>query len=185
MLTWLMHTHLEMWTFKSRHSPSPPCAKPVVQACGLTTETGALTPFNCSDTFCAGRPSCGVEDVSGILLFTSSSLAEKITFKAQDLNPFYFATWAMVQTNDHLVGQEDSPLETDPEIVMPIRGGMAWILSCNATVYDLTYTWINGTMNDMNLPKSNKTTGRIFAAPFPYKFAPNTLGNAAIVSFFS
>jgi hypothetical protein len=62
---------------------------------------------------------------------------------------------------------------------------MAWILGFESTLFDLTYTWINGTILDTDLQQSNGTTGRIFAAPFPYDFASSTLDNGAIVSSFS
>ena len=76
-------------------------------------------------------------------------------------------------------------LRKDPEIVTPVHGGMAWVLKCQASVYDLTYTWLNSTIRNPDLTLSNASVGGLIAAPTNHDFALPSYEIAAKVASFS
>ena len=49
-----------------------------------------------------------------------------------------------------------------PEIVGPIHGGMAYVLECNSTVYDVEYDSVNGTITRFDTSKSHDSVANIF-----------------------
>lgn len=51
----------------------------------------------------------------------------------------------------------------------------SWFLNCSATIYDTTYTWVNGSVADVNNTLSNNTMGIVISAPFTH-----TLGMQAL-----
>ena len=104
-----------------------------------------------------------------------------------DMNPFFVGTWAMVDTQGHLVGAPDPSLQLtkDPEIVKPNHGGLAWVLKCNTSVYDLVYTYRNGTITETLLSLANASTGGLVAAPMNEDFPLSNLEIATKVASFS
>ena len=73
----------------------------------------------------------------------------------------------------------------DPEITIPIHGGLAWVLKCNTSVYDLVYRYSNGTITDPLLSLANASTGGLFAAPMNEDFPLSDLEIATKVASFS
>ena len=130
---------------------------PVSQSCNLKAFSGASTPFNCSTGFhgdaTALKQSTSSRRASspvGYVLLSEWEGKSNITIGSKDINPFFVGTWAMVDAQGHLVGAPDplAQLAKDPEIVTPVHGGLAWVLKCNTSVYDLAYTYTNGTITD-------------------------------------
>ena len=76
-------------------------------------------------------------------------------------------------------------LTKDPEIITPVHGGLAWVLKCNTSVYDLVYTYSNGTITDPLLRLANASTGGLIAAPMNEDFALLNLEIATKVASFS
>lgn len=96
----------------------------------------------------------------GVKLFSNSSLTENLPFTYQ--NPVYFATWAVKEqidsksfANDRGVAYHSDTVET-----------LSWILNCSSTVYEATYTWVNGTVTSFNTTLANSTLGGIMSGPF-------------------
>lgn len=71
-------------------------------------------------------------------------------------NPFYFGLATLVNKAIDTV-----PLNS-PEIVGLIHGGMAYVLECNSTVYDVEYDSVNGTITRFDTSKSNDSVASIF-----------------------
>ncbi|KAL7794117.1 hypothetical protein V8C43DRAFT_315038 [Trichoderma afarasin] len=96
----------------------------------------------------------------GVKLFSNSSLTENLPFTYQ--NPVYFATWAVKEqidsesfANDPGVAYHSDTVET-----------LSWILNCSSSVYEATYTWVNGTITSYNTTLANSTLGGIMSGPF-------------------
>lgn len=140
--------------------------KAVSQACGLVTY-GASIPFKCSSGFQGDFTASGGVRLIGITLLEDDTLTTNITTGSKDLNPYYFGTWALVDTQGDLPGKSSvgESLQSDPEIVTPVHQGMAWVLSCSTTVYEVTYSNINGTIKALSVTPANVSLGGIIAAP--------------------
>ena len=76
-------------------------------------------------------------------------------------------------------------LKNDPEIIIPTHGGLAWVLKCNTSVYDLVYTYRNGTITDPLLSLANASTGGLIAAPMNEDFALSNLETATKLASYS
>ena len=172
--------------------------RPVTKDCNMNGEVGAFTPFKCTDGF-QGDATAN-EDKSqsprkasspiGITLLEDSEGNTNVSTSSKDINPFYLGTWARVEdTIIHQVGTPTNPkaeaLTKDPDIVIPSHGGMAWVLHCETSVYDLIYTWLNGSVSSPSLTLSNGTTGGLVAATTIYEHALPKLEIAAILSSYS
>jgi hypothetical protein len=81
------------------------------------------------------------------------------------------------------------PLSNDPEIVHPCcNGGNAFILGCNTTIYEVMYTWINGSFGTFtSIFPSNLSVASIINAPQQNNVTFGTAKyiNGAILSAFS
>ena len=93
----------------------------------------------------------------------------------------------MVDTQGRLPGAPDpsAQLTKDPDIVTPVHGGLAWVLKCNTSVYDLVYTYRNGTIIDPLLSLANASMGGLIAAPMNEDFPLSNLETATKVASFS
>ena len=171
---------------------------PVSQACNMKAAYGASTPFNCTPGF-SGDATAN-EDIQtlggrragspvGYVLLEDGTGKTNITFGSKDMNPFYLGTWALVQTQvkrpDLPASEATGKLQKDPEIITPVHGGMAWVLKCQSNVYDLTYTWMNGSVQSPDLKLSNASTGGLIAAPVNGDFALPNFEIAAYIASFS
>ena len=94
------------------------------------------------------------------------------------MNPFIVGTWA--KSDD-----PGLPLTDDSEIVTPVHGGSARVLKCNTSVYDLVYTYRNGTITDPVLSLANASMGGLIAAPMNEDFPLSNLEIATTVAAFS
>ncbi|KAH7416732.1 hypothetical protein BKA64DRAFT_701517 [Cadophora sp. MPI-SDFR-AT-0126] len=137
---------------------------PASQLCNLKAPYGASTPFNCSDIFFGDLQIPQVNTTStlwsdestGNFLFgatfqdanfnqayTNYSLDDTIDPNTGPvtINPFYMgiAACAAFGTNVTL-------LQNDPEITLPVHGGLAFILGCEVLTLDVTYTFFNNSI---------------------------------------
>jgi hypothetical protein len=160
---------------------------PISQACGLIAAYGASTPFSCTSAFQGDVTALRSGRPIGIVLLEDDTLTTNITFGSKDLNPYYFGTWALVDTQGHLPGQASLGrlLQEDPEIVTPVHGGLAWVLSCSTTVFELAYSRINGTVQALSVTRANASVGGIIAAPTNEGFGQSDIEIAARISSFS
>ncbi|KAJ4859704.1 hypothetical protein T069G_04692 [Trichoderma breve] len=96
----------------------------------------------------------------GVKLFSNSSLTENLPFTYQ--NPVYFATWAVKEQIDSTSFVDDPGVAYHSDTVETL----SWILNCSSTVYEATYTWVNGTVTSFNTTLANSTLGGIMSGPF-------------------
>ena len=172
--------------------------KPVSRACNLRAAYGASTPFNCSSAFQGDVTAIGdfrtlgyrrASSPIGLVFFEDYNQAKNLTLRSKDMNPYYFGTWARADTQARLPSAPNSAtssvLQKDPEIVTPVHGGMAWVLSCNTTVNEIIYNWINGSVSDPSIGYSNDTMGRLIMAPTTEVFGLSNLEIATNTASFS
>ncbi|KAF8847558.1 hypothetical protein BDZ45DRAFT_733530 [Acephala macrosclerotiorum] len=164
--------------------------------CNLHSSAGASTSFNCSSAW-AGElegpdflPTALIK--SGIYSsttetpynFTSKennfglgvfadrnlSIAYNITnynasFPHTTYNPFYLGAAALAPNEDN------DNLTSDPEIVNGGHGGNGFVLRCEVNTYDVTYSYINGTISvsSVNAVMNNGTVGWNFLGPMTFQ----------------
>jgi hypothetical protein len=91
----------------------------------------------------------------------------------QPANPLYFAIWASgypgfnlnftTKSND----SSTNPLFADSQVYQSLLSTTSqWILKCNATVYDVTNTWVNGAIQDFHTTSSSPEIGALISARF-------------------
>jgi len=130
-----------------------------------TFQSGAIgMPFNCSSAYSGNLefPNSDPDSncASGPQTFSLSFFNDPVmTIPAesnQPTNPLYVGISALVSSN----GVNTSiPLFQDPDIDTNLPGSIGVILLCNATVYDATYIWSNGSFVEFSdLTLSNTTT---------------------------
>ncbi|MCJ1427032.1 hypothetical protein MMC29_004935 [Sticta canariensis] len=162
--------------------------KPASSFCGLGPGYDDSTPFYCSPGFYGDATGIGyfgnisyrraASPVGVVLLsqWESDSSQTNRTHGSWDMNPFYIGTWAHARTDTSLRSPSQAPsqLADDPEIITPSSKGMAWVLKCQASVYEVEYTYVNGTITDPQLTLFNASTGGLVAATMNEDFSlPN------------
>jgi hypothetical protein len=152
--------------------------KPITSACKTVVESGASTPFHCSDYFqgdLTNAASCGNITSDGLLGgFLVRNLYVGFTFDSQlehpirvlniTSNPFYFGIGATI--NNVLQGSIGRNLDNDPEIVTVQHGGQAVILNCAVTTYNAHYIYSNGSVVSATITPTNTTDTTTLLAPF-------------------
>lgn len=90
----------------------------------------------------------------------------------QPNNPLHFAAWAQgfpsFGGSDQVEGDVavSNPLLNDSQIWRSQSGTTEWILQCSTEVYDVTYTWVNGSVRDFHKTLSSPEMGALISAPF-------------------
>jgi hypothetical protein len=165
---------------------------PITTACNLTGGAGESMPYFCSDGF-HGDLSTGIEqDAFGatrwrLSLFNDYGLNNLTGFNAT--NPTYLGIAAYVLSNaaGNNGDQNYIPLNNDPQVSSTVAG-RAFILRCNTTTFDVSYTWSNGSFGTFtNISPSNSTVSSIIDAPqlYNYSFGVAQYVNGAIMAAFS
>ncbi|KAI3393997.1 hypothetical protein diail_3313 [Diaporthe ilicicola] len=86
-------------------------------------------------------------------------------------NPMYFGTWA---TGFPSAADTNSPLTSDgTDIFLNSSTTASWLLNCSATVYEIDYTWVNGSLHTFNATPASAEWGAFFSAPFAWGVAPS------------
>lgn len=91
----------------------------------------------------------------------------KITELLQQ-NPIYFGTWALHFPNP---GDNSNPLwrNRDPDIFNTNDTSFSvWLLNCSATIYDVNYTSVNGSMHTFKAEPTTGDWGAFISAPFTW-----------------
>jgi len=114
----------------------------------------------------------------GIKFFSDAALTQNFSgpggnYSAQ--NPLYFGTWATGQMGVTLSNSSDLIYEST-------SNGASWILSCSATVFDISYNWVDSAVASFNTTTANGTVGGILSAAFVAGLASNPLENGAILA---
>lgn len=118
---------------------------------------GASTPFQCPFAFEGDL--LRSPDPWQMAYFTDSSATDNSTQFGSIPNPYYFGVAAAL--NEELGRTIDDPDNMDPEFVSAVHGAMVFALFCNATVYDLEYSMVNGSITQLSYQPSNSSTTTI------------------------
>lgn len=154
--------------------------RPVTKACNMQATLNP-TPFKCNNGF--------YRDVDNLTNFEVFLFEDDTYSSALDTNekgaffgknPFYLASWAVVdsQGKPGTVFPSDSrmaKLLQDPDVVQPEEGGMGWVIECTGTVYEAEYSVINNTVMNPKFTLASDGHGAAIAAPVSQSFA-----NAAV-----
>jgi hypothetical protein len=177
---------------------------PFSQECNLIPWSGDSTPYNCSEEFVGDITAINASSTLGdtpnaatlrIGFFNDSAfmLPTGLTPLTPCANPCYIAMAADVYGDVlelYSNGSENfmPSIENDPEIVETNLASIAFILSCNVTVYEATYTWINGSFNNFtSLTPSNNTLSNVLNGPLQNNltFGLSLLQTSALTSVLS
>lgn len=168
--------------------------KPISKECGLVGLAGTSTPFNCSSGFAGDATSLEDADRVGYrraaspvgMILLNPDVQTNISLGSKDLNPFYLGTWAAVDNQNTLSNATSQEiLQSDPEIATPVHGGLSWVFLCTVSVYDATYSWINGSISTPTLTSANTSVGGLIAAPLAENFGLSNLEIATRIASFS
>lgn len=134
--------------------------KPISQEC-VVQKSGNVT-FTCNNGSFAGA--LAVPD-SGLLFKLASFVDQDMSMQAANpeglQNPFYTAVAALMVSP----GNGEFALASDPGIV-PLNGGLAFMLFCNTTILDISYNVVNGTTIKVLASASNITVTNALIQPF-------------------
>ena len=136
--------------------------RPVSTECNLNALFGASTPFHCTDAF-QGDLSNALQVAQTpewyMVYFDNSSMASNLSYISTGVqNPFYFGLAALTNAQ----GGGGSFANGETEIVTPVHGGSAFVLYCNATVYEIEYDQVNGSVTRFVTTASNVSTTNLF-----------------------
>lgn len=146
--------------------------KPASRECNLNAPIGASTPFKCTDAF------AGDLQVDTWLesYFPDALMVSNVTSYGVK-NPYYYGVGASFQTVDN------SELLKSDEIVTPVHGGMAFLLSCSIWMFDIEYDSINGTVTRFVATPSNDSVATIWQLPIEAAgVATSNLQTAALIA---
>ncbi|KAJ4390969.1 hypothetical protein N0V93_004568 [Gnomoniopsis smithogilvyi] len=101
-------------------------------------------------------------------------------------NPVFFGTWATGYLD---VFDAESPLlkpvsgMNDPQLFPDGSSDASWLLNCSATIYDITYTFVNGSLHNLRVQEAPPDWGAFFTAPLAWaQYLPEVktaMGDAA------
>jgi hypothetical protein len=133
----------------------------ISSACNLVAWSFAFTSFNCSEAF-AGDLSNGPS--WNLVYFTDSAMTSNFTFSGVR-NPYYFGLAALVNAGAGEETTSNISASGTPEIVYPLKGGMAYIVFCTSTLYDIEYDSVNNTITRFVASPSNDSVANAWQAP--------------------
>jgi hypothetical protein len=160
--------------------------KPVSQDCNLRSPDNANIPYSCPNY--AGdegnfQGDLVANDATGwnLTIYTDANGQHVDAANGVD-NPFSLIVAAAV---DQTRGGTLDP-ETDPKIIQIGHGGFAFILFCQISVYDATYSFVNGQVSKMTLTISNSSVVNAVESVYDFGTIPTTyLQNAATLSSYA
>ena len=150
---------------------------PISSKCQLSANSGSNTPFDCSSGFYGDLTAFSVAGVDfstnnsyttatqgtvwfldpGLTRYANASFTSNTRADPEAINiahnPYHLGVWAALLP---------SPTDQDPppsETIYTITGTLTYLLNCTTTVYDMTYSWINGTISSPKLSVANATMG--------------------------
>ena len=164
---------------------------PISRACHLNAAYGASTPFNCSPAYSGDLslldPNSLVSPFPvSLTFFQDGALTKGVGYNySYNRNPIHFGATTILSTAGTTPGRgASSNIANDPDIVVPIHGGLAWILNCTLTIYDFQYTWANNSLISRTLSASNDSMASIFGAAISGTWVGSYFTNAAVIASF-
>ncbi|KAI8632831.1 hypothetical protein F5Y19DRAFT_462619 [Xylariaceae sp. FL1651] len=140
--------------------------------CNLVADSGASTPFQCTSAFHGDLQS----DLWLPAYFADAAMASNITGYGVQ-NPYYHAVGAGFQA------VENPALTNSSEIVTPVHGGAAFLLSCSVEMYDIEYDSMNGTVTRFVAKPSNASVANAWQVPIQASgVAESNLQTAALIA---
>jgi hypothetical protein len=141
------------------YAVSSQCTPVTKQCIDPSMVAGVGTPYKCPFAF-EGRVITAVGAANSVYMtyFTDSTGKNNLTSSVDLKSPYYYAAMVLVNMrNPRTNGQQN-----DPEVVMGGHGGATIVgLFCNATVYDVEYTSVNGAITRFITTTSNSSTTNI------------------------
>jgi hypothetical protein len=153
--------------------------RPISKECNLSAPYGASTPFFCSGDFNGDLQSYNIyapnltywSDNTSLVfgaMFEDGTFTKPYNVTLRDapsslvdianrVNPFYMGVAARTA-----FGTSETALQNDSEIVIPVHGGLAFILSCQVATMDVTYSFFNGSVQSWSSQLSNGTVAWYF-----------------------
>ncbi|KID83517.1 hypothetical protein MGU_09187 [Metarhizium guizhouense ARSEF 977] len=128
---------------------------PATTRCFNATSSITGPSANCSCDFAMGGSisTTGINTMD-MAYFTDSTLSDTTTESISTPNPYHFA--AVVSANQ-IVGRNQD-LVHDPEIESGLHGSVLFVVLCNATAFDMQYTFANGAVTQVSMRESNSST---------------------------
>ena len=160
----------------------------ITKQCKLQAEAGADTGFHCNDHFYGNIevPSIDgsatnsysdlpLDSTSGIVYFQDPALTRfaNASFYEHIRNPYHLGVWGRPNLAN------SAQQLASGAFVTPVHGGQAWLLNCTSTAYDMSYSWVNGTVQSANVTKANGTVSTNLQAPLFYSLGTPWLATAA------
>lgn len=134
--------------------------EPISDRCNLHGEAGSKDPFYCSEDF---NGDLGGSEGWNTFYFTDSTMSSQNTLYGIH-NPYYFAFAAVEGTAVQHAGLVH-PQPVSPETVSVLHGGIAYLLFCTTTLYDIEYDSINGTVTRFVTTASNDSVANAWHGP--------------------
>lgn len=128
--------------------------QPVTNSC-VKYASGPMAAYSCNFAF-EGTIETTYRNTMNMAYFTNST-GKKNSTTEEHGNPYYYSAILSVNQNAGHAPQ----LMHDPDLSSGLHGSTLFALFCNATVYDLTYTSVNGSIGHFALGKSNATAANI------------------------
>jgi hypothetical protein len=158
--------------------------QPVSNECNLNAWAGDSTPFHCTDAFSGDltqAPNAWV-----MSYFSNATMESNDTYSGIE-NPYYFGIAALVNPGGGGGPLVQTNLTTIPEIVEPVHGGVAFVLSCESTMYDIEYDSVNGSVSRFVTTASNASVANIWQGAMAfttgYVGLPNLLQASTLAVF--
>ncbi|KAJ9644838.1 hypothetical protein H2204_001300 [Knufia peltigerae] len=169
------------------------CAQ-IGRECHLHAETKELEPFTCTEEFYGNLalPNVNGDETdavtglpfrsAGIVFFRNAALIElgnassdsgNENFLTRSSNPHFIGVWARVEL--HATEEQIA----DGNVVVPSQGGTSWLLNCTATAYQISYDFLNGSVQHATAEVANGSVGTILNAGNYYGFGKVALETAA------
>jgi hypothetical protein len=156
------------------------------QACGLYLPMGDRAEFNCSrgGLNFSGKSLTETSRVYILPQFSEDSAAHVIASETSAVNPFYLALAANIDSVPLLPDETLPPIVNDPN-VQPTDQGITVVLNCRATVYNVTYTRVNGTFTLIDVAQSNSMMGGMALQPLLWRYEIDKWSESLRMAVFS
>jgi hypothetical protein len=163
---------------------------PITVDCGMQTTNGTESsiPYYCSDIFNGDLneiPSNGLERLKGwnTIFYNMEDESPRNISVASQLNPFHYNVTAVVDSINigGLIDFKD-PQALQGNIIGIGNGRVGFAISCTSTVYDVTYSLVDGNIHSFNKTLANPITAAIIKAPLQAGFGSYALFEKATLS---
>jgi len=134
--------------------------RPISNECNLNPYNGGSTPWHCADTWSGDLGGTG--PAWGTAYFMDPVMKSNNTEHGVP-NPYYWGYAALIGAGTQNAGLVSVNLV--PEIVGVTHGGIAFVLFCAITLYDVEYDSVNGSVTRFVATPSNESVANIWQIP--------------------